>query len=140
MANRMNVLKSAPIAHRQLFVTENNVRIPKTEYTIQDVWNYYHICFLGNGDSMCASQYTTLAAIEKRKQSLLSKIPPLMPADEEILIKLCNHYGVEAILYAIDDFSGGSVESIPAISGLIYHAKEGEATLAAIVRRKDMGI
>lgn len=137
----MNLIKEAPIAHRHLFQTnEDNSRSPKTEFDMNDLWNYYQISFLGSGDSMCASQYVTVEAIEKRRKALLANIPPILPKQAELLQKLCDHYGLEVVLYAIDDYSGGNSGSVPEVEKLIYYVKGAEATLANIQLRRTMGI
>ncbi len=88
---------------------------------------------------MSSAQYIDLTMLERKKKALIAEAPPLMPKQEELLEKLLKIYGLEVVLYAIDNFSYASRDSLPEPEGLIYHMKEAQAWLANLELRRTMG-
>jgi hypothetical protein len=118
----LNILRQLPKFHRELFLNGK----PKEFYTMENLWDYYQLSFLGKNDMRSASQFVTQEELDRRKESLLSEGKELTLEDKALLNSLINQFGLEIILYAIDEYSAGdSSEILPVekLKNYTYSAK-----------------
>lgn len=135
-----NLLENTkPVVHKQLFEFIDNIRTPKTSYTIYQVWWYYYLSFAAKSDPINVRSSITEEEHAKHIAALEKSVPDLLDGQKRYLEQLVKKYGVETVLFAIDEYSECDVD-IPELEKLSNYINAGAAALAAYQRRKEMGV
>ena len=127
-----------PRFHRDLFILENNVRRPKTEYTLQDLWIYYNLVWMGNHDSLGATSSIDRGYLKRRKQMLIDQIDPLLPAHASLFEQYLSKWNLEVVLTAIEDHCSNDSPSLPPVEELAYKLRNAAGEIARQDRRSRM--
>ncbi len=94
-----NLIQTPPISHRELFEATEQGRIPKKEYTFNNLLEYYKLAF---SEDTVTGNYITVVELEARRKRAIADAPELSEQQQTELFNLCSTYGVEVVLTAID--------------------------------------
>lgn len=97
-----NFCPDRDICHRELWRRVAGKVELKTSYTIQDLWNYLWIGILGRNHPLGLQGSVTREELEQARQQLIAQIRPIQPSEQEYLYSICNRYGLQAVLFAVD--------------------------------------
>jgi hypothetical protein len=130
----MNLINpnSLPKYHRELLEKEFVILKPKTFYSEQNLWEYYFTCVYGRSTNY-ASAYLTNEELEKIKSAFIASIRPPTTIEINILQTLYEKYGLEEVLFAIDEFSDNGETDINNLPIYIEEAKRYIKTLENII-------
>jgi hypothetical protein len=124
----MELLSHSAFQHRQTFSVKNNTLTNKPSYTLQDLWEFFNLCYLGRNESLGAKSVLTKEMIEQKKCALLEGIPTISTEQEELFLRLVRAYGLDAVLFGIERFTEN--HSVYELNRLETFVKEEEVILA----------
>jgi hypothetical protein len=130
----MNLLKKTPECHRELFTWVDGNKSAKTEYTLENLLDYYALAFY---PATFYGSYTTTAQLELLKNKAIAEAPEWEDTEKEKLVSLVNKYGLEIVLYAIDLVDSDTYPKVEQIKECVADA---ELTLANLIRNRDYGV
>lgn len=97
-----NFCPDRDICHRELWSrTAGKVEL-KTYYSIEDAWEYLWIGILGRNHPIGLKSSVTKEELDRVKRQLIAQIRPMTTAEAEYLYSICNRYGLQTVLFAID--------------------------------------
>lgn len=130
-----NLIVNPPVRHRELFTGGifSKDRKAKATYTLQDVWNYAHLVYLGGqlpSPSICNKEER-----EARKHQILSDVGPILPRAKEIILEYVKRYGLEIVLMAIEECYSQDSERMPDIEDVDKYLREAQAIFARMAHK-----
>lgn len=130
----MNLLVKPPECHRELFNWVDSKKSVKTEYTLEQLLQYYALTF---HPGTFYGNYTTVAQLTALRKKALAEVPEMEEDEQQKLINLVNKYGLEIVLYAIDLVDSNTYPKVEVIKECIPDA---ELVLANLIRNRDYGV
>jgi hypothetical protein len=113
--------KEIKFYHRQLKTGSPGSRVKVTNYTINDLWNYFVLSTRGAAQT---ENLNTFLDREERKQFALQIINSSRSYDKDefdVMVYLVLKYGIEITLYNIDSFADSNwQENSKVIEGVPY--------------------
>lgn len=125
-----NLIVNPPVRHRELFSGGifSKDRQPKATYTLQDLWNYAHLLYLGQ--KLPSPAVSSKEFREARKQQILSDVGPITTRAREVLLDYVQRYGLEVVLMAVEECYSRDTERIPDVDELANYLRDAQATFA----------
>lgn len=126
----MNLLTETPYCHRELFRWKEGNKVPKSEYTVEDLFNYYLLTYYPQ--FQYSGSYITVDQLKRLKDTALNSTPSWWTSVEtDKLTNLCKKYGLETVLYAMDLVQ---TDEYPTVEVISAHIEDGSIILANLKR------
>jgi hypothetical protein len=90
-----------PVIHRQLFKIIDERRAPVESYTLQQLWEYYLVRNRMQGVQL--NEGMTREQLERERQRFIWQAGKPQDYWLESMYDWCSKYGLEAVLYTIDE-------------------------------------
>jgi hypothetical protein len=133
----MNLLKNQPQFHRELFHYVDGKRVPKEEFTIEDLWVYYNLVVYGKSNTLQSGM--TVEEFERQRQRIIDGISPISPDAADFLADLVSNYGIEVDLFATDDLVQINTDSVPELKDIRSFIRDAQVYISREELRNQMG-